>query len=82
MPRRAGTAAVQARADERAADLAPIVKELQAAGVTTLRGIADGLNRSGIPTPRGRGEWQAAQVERVLVRLRFFKPARPGIIGQ
>jgi hypothetical protein len=58
-----------ARADARAADLAPLIAELRAAGVTTLQGIADGLNRSGIPTPRGRGEWQAPQVRRVLARL-------------
>jgi DNA invertase Pin-like site-specific DNA recombinase len=41
--RRAGTEALQARANERAADLAPIVAELQANGARSLRAIAAGL---------------------------------------
>jgi hypothetical protein len=48
--RRAGIEVRQARAKERAADLAPIVKELQAAGVTSLKGIAAALNERGILT--------------------------------
>jgi hypothetical protein len=42
------------------------ITELQASGATTLQAIADGLNRSGILTASGRGEWQASQVARVL----------------
>jgi hypothetical protein len=38
-------------------------------GITTLQGIADELNRRGIPTSAGRGEWQPAQVQRVLQRI-------------
>ena len=53
----------------RAADLAPTIKELQAAGVTSLRAIADGLNAKSIPTARGQGNWSAVQVMRVLERL-------------
>jgi hypothetical protein len=64
-----GTAAVQARVDARAADLAPIVAELQAAGATSLRAIAAGLNARGIRTPRGVGEWQAGSVAQLLARL-------------
>jgi hypothetical protein len=60
--------AVQARARERAADLAPIVKELQAAGAGSLRAIATGLNVRRVPTPTG-GEWGAVQVSRLLKRL-------------
>ena len=60
--------AVQTRADSRAQDIAPIIKELQAAGKTSLRAIAEGLNAAGVPTPRG-GEWSAVQVQRVLERL-------------
>jgi transcriptional regulator with XRE-family HTH domain len=58
-----------ARADARAADLAPIIAELQADGVASLRGIAAELNRRGIPTATGRGEWSGKQVARVLARL-------------
>ena len=64
-----GVEAIQARADSRAADIAPIIADLQAAGKTSLRDIADGLNKAGIPTARGRGAWSAVQVQRVLDRL-------------
>jgi hypothetical protein len=58
-----------ARADAHAAKLAPTTKKLQARGATTLRAIAAELNARGIPTPRGQGQWQAAQVWRVLARM-------------
>jgi hypothetical protein len=59
-----------ARAVSRALDLAPTIKELQDSGVTTLRGIAAALIERGIPTSRGKGQWQASQVRRLMVRLR------------
>jgi DNA invertase Pin-like site-specific DNA recombinase len=62
-------AAVQQRADARAADVAPTIKALQAAGATSLRAIAAGLNAQGIPTAKGNGQWSAVQVQRVLERL-------------
>jgi hypothetical protein len=61
--------AVRSRADVRAADLAPIIRKLQAAGTMTLVGIAAALNARGIPTASGRGPWHAVQVSRVLVRI-------------
>jgi DNA invertase Pin-like site-specific DNA recombinase len=67
--RAAGRAELAARAKARAADLAPTIAEIQAAGATSLRGIAAALNERGIPTARGRGAWSAAQVARVLERL-------------
>jgi DNA invertase Pin-like site-specific DNA recombinase len=67
--RKASAAALQKRSAERAADLSPIIKELQAAGATSLRNIAAGLNARGIPTSRGDGEWSAVQVARVLERI-------------
>jgi DNA invertase Pin-like site-specific DNA recombinase len=68
--------ALQARADAKAADLAPIIKELQAAGKTSLRAIATGLNEAGIPTARG-GEWSSPQVMRILERLEPSRASRP-----
>ena len=59
----------QAHADREAAKLAPILKELQAAGVTSLRGIAAALNERGIPTATGYGRWHHVQVGKVLARL-------------
>ena len=50
------TAALQARADSRVADIAPIIKDLQAAGAKSLRDIAKGLKDAGIPTARGQGQ--------------------------
>lgn len=67
--RRAAREAHQARADARAADLAPIIKAIQAAGITSLIGIARALNERGMLTPTGRGRWHAMQVARVLKRL-------------
>jgi hypothetical protein len=63
------------RADARAADLADTIAELQAAGATSLRAIAAGLNERGIPTALGEGEWTATQVMRVLERLDPFEAA-------
>lgn len=67
--RRAGWEARTARADAKAADCASTIRALQAAGTTSLRGIAAELNARGIPTASGRGDWQAVQVARVLARL-------------
>jgi hypothetical protein len=67
--RELGRKAIQKRAADKAADYAPVIRKLQAAGTRSLRGIAAGLNERGIPTPSGRGAWQAIQVQRVLARL-------------
>jgi hypothetical protein len=68
--RRAAAEARTARANENARKLAPIVKAIQALGITTLNGIAAALNGRRVPTPRGRGKWEATQVARVLKRLK------------
>jgi len=67
--RRLAIEAVQARADAKAANLAPVLAELQQAGKTSLRAIAAALNEQGIPTSSGAGQWSASQVSRVLERL-------------
>ena len=67
--RAAGIAARQQRSASWAADIAPTIKSLQAAGATSLRAIAAALNEQGIPTARGGGQWSAVQVARVLERL-------------
>lgn len=55
------------RAEARAQDIRPVIEDVQAAGITSLRGIADELNRRGERTARG-GLWQAESVRRVLRR--------------
>jgi hypothetical protein len=67
--RRAGIEVRQARANERAADLAPVIAELRAAGITSLKGIAKALNERRVPTPLGNSHWHPMQVSRVLKRL-------------
>jgi hypothetical protein len=67
--RQAGVRVRQTRADAWAADLAPVIAELQAVGVTSLKGIAAALDERGIPTPTGRGNWHPMQVSRLLKRL-------------
>src|SRR5262249_16473347 len=72
---RAGTAADCAKAREartkkaasRAADLAPLIGDIQAKGAKSLRSIARELNAPGISAPRG-GTWLAPQVASVLAR--------------
>jgi DNA invertase Pin-like site-specific DNA recombinase len=67
--RAAGTRAIQKRADARASDIGPTIRALQAAGASSLRAIATGLNAQNIPTARGRGIWSAVQVARILERI-------------
>jgi hypothetical protein len=67
--RRAAHKVRAARANANAADLAPILKELQAAGITSLNGIADALNERHVLTPAGSGHWYAMHVARLLKRL-------------
>jgi DNA invertase Pin-like site-specific DNA recombinase len=45
----------------------PVVRQIQATGLTSLRDIAGALNARGIRSARG-GEWQPTQVRRVLER--------------
>lgn len=56
-------------ADAKASELAPLIGELQTAGITTLTGIAAELTKRGVATPRVKTKWSAAQVSNVLARL-------------
>ena len=47
--------------------IAPIIRDIEAAGVTTLKGIAEALNARGIKTARG-GSWYAMTVRNVMQR--------------
>jgi DNA invertase Pin-like site-specific DNA recombinase len=62
-----GRAAGRAAADQFAANVLPIVRQMQAAGVTTLQAIADALNARGIHTARG-GAWHTSTVRNLLKR--------------
>jgi len=62
-----GVVVNRAKADQRAANVLPVIREIERAGVTTLQGIADALNARGIRTARGR-RWYASTVRNLLVR--------------
>ena len=64
--RQASLAVRQAKAKARATDLAPVIAELKAEGVTSLNGLAKALTARGIPTARGGGRWTPTGVARVL----------------
>ena len=54
-------------ADQRAAEILPVISALQASGVTTLQGLADALNARGVSTARG-GQWYPTTVRNLLRR--------------
>jgi DNA invertase Pin-like site-specific DNA recombinase len=60
-----GTAAKVAAAEAFAANVLPIIREIRAAGATTLRAIAAELTRRNVRTSRG-GQWSAEAVRSVL----------------
>jgi DNA invertase Pin-like site-specific DNA recombinase len=65
------TASAEARrkaAANYARDLMPVIERLRAAGITTARGLAKALNAEAVPTPSGRGQWQAITIQRLLAR--------------
>ena len=62
-----GAAAASAGADAFAANVLPIVREMQAEGVTTCRALAAALNDRGVRTARG-GAWHGTSVLNLLAR--------------
>jgi len=64
---RKGVIAHTASADNFARNVLPIIHDIEAAGIKTLKGISVALNDRGIKTARG-GKWYAATVKNVLAR--------------
>jgi DNA invertase Pin-like site-specific DNA recombinase len=62
-----GAEVLRAGADAFAANVLPIVRQIQAAGITSTRDIAAALNARGIRTARG-GEWHHSTVRNLLAR--------------
>jgi hypothetical protein len=67
--RAAARLAIVTKADARARELAAIIAEIQAAGITSFSGIARELATRGAPTDR-RGRWAATQVRDLHLRRR------------
>ncbi len=63
-----GRATQDAQAANFAADILPVVREIEAAGVKTLSGIAAALNARGVKTRRG-GFWHPTTVKNVISRI-------------
>ena len=63
-----GATANRAAADAFAANVLPVVRQIQASGATTLQAIAEALNARGIRTARG-GQWHAMTVQNLLARV-------------
>ena len=68
-----GAAAQRKAADAFAANVLPVVRQIQAAGATTPRAIAEALNARGIRTARG-GQWHVSTVQNLLARARRGDP--------
>lgn len=66
-------AVMNARTISRATEIMPIIRGIQASGITSASGIAAALNHRGVPTVQGGAWWQAVQVQRVLAK----PPERP-----
>ena len=62
-----GATAIRAEADRYAANVLPIIRQLQASGFTTLRAITAELNVRGVRTARG-GAWYSTTVRNLLLR--------------
>ena len=65
----AAVATKKANAAHFAQNLAPIIADIAASGVTTLRGMAAALTEKEIYTPGGHRQWTETQVARVKRRL-------------
>ena len=66
---KAGSAALSAKADAFAQSVMPVIRELRAEGITSLRGIAGALTERGVKTARGSSTWTANAVLNVLRRV-------------
>jgi DNA invertase Pin-like site-specific DNA recombinase len=62
-----GADANRVAADRFAANVFPVIREIRASGIDTMRGIARALNARGVQTARG-GTWTPVQVGAILRR--------------
>jgi DNA invertase Pin-like site-specific DNA recombinase len=62
-----GSAATRQQADAFAANLLPLIRQMQASGIRTVRALAAELNARGVRTARG-GVWHPTTVHNLLTR--------------
>ena len=53
-----------------ATSIAPVVKEMQVQGYTSVRKLCDALNAANIPTFRGAGQWHIPTVHKLLKQIK------------
>ena len=70
-----GALAVKRAADTHSLDLLPTIRKLMAAGFVSQRGLANELNRRGVPGASG-GSWHRTTVVRMLRRLDLLMSER------
>lgn len=63
-----GAVANRTAADAFAANVLPVVRQIQAAGIKTHRALAEALNIRGVRTARG-GEWHATTVRNLIGKI-------------
>jgi hypothetical protein len=63
----AAVGVIRAGAGRHAADILPVIADIRAAGIATLKGIAAELNARGVLTARS-GQWYGTTVRKLLVR--------------
>ena len=68
-----GAAANKANAERFAANIIPIIREIQTSGVTTLRGVARALNARGVKSRTGV-PWSHAAVGSIIKRSTMAAP--------
>jgi DNA invertase Pin-like site-specific DNA recombinase len=66
--RQRATESTRVAAKRFAANVLPVIQQIQASGVQSFRGVARALTARGIRTARG-GEWSAVQVADILRRV-------------
>jgi hypothetical protein len=64
------------RANIKAIELAPIIMEIRAGGVSTMNGIARELNKRGIATNRW-GKWEVKTVKKMIARFERISATLP-----
>lgn len=67
--------ALTLKADQRAAQVAPLLRQLEAEGCTSARAMAHALNLRGVPAPSGRPMWYPEQVRRMVRRVAKLEQA-------
>jgi DNA invertase Pin-like site-specific DNA recombinase len=55
-----------------ASSLAPVIRQMQMEGRTSLKSLADGLAERGIRTQTGKLVWEADQVAKLLARIAVY----------